>query len=121
MEWSRLQTQFVLDHKDLIEKEDWGELYLRSVSALTPFERRHLMLGIAIVAGLIIELDVDSSRYDLFVLTGSGEEITVLRQRHGVPPSDQALMKKLEADLKIMGLSEDLTAKVINRMRVKRA
>ena len=119
MEWNQLQIQFVLDHKDLVEKEDWDELYLRSVSSLTPFERRHLMLGIAIVAGLVIELDVDSSRYGLFVLTGSGEKVTILQQRE-VPTSDLDLMKKLETVLRTMGLSKDLIVKVIGRMRVKR-
>lgn len=120
MEWNRLQIQFVLDHKDLIEEKDWDELYLRSVSPLSPSERRHLMLGIAIVAGLVIELRIESSKYGLFVLTGSGEEVTVLRPTQEVPHSDSALMKKLETDLKTIGLSEDLIVKVIGRMRVKR-
>ena len=122
MEWNRLQIQFLLDNKDLVEKEDWDEFYTRAIgSSLSPFERRHLMAGIAIVAGLDLELDIHSSGYGLFVITKTGNDIAIFRRSSVTYLSDVTIMRSLSEDLKTMRFSSDLITSVIGKMKVKRS
>ena len=121
MEWNRLQIQFISDNEDLIEKEDWDELYVRAIKILSPFERRHLMAGIAIVAGLDLELDIHSGGYCLFVITKTGNDIAIFRRSPVTNLSDMAIMGSLSEGLKTMGFSNDLLARVIGNMKVKRS
>lgn len=121
MEWNRLQIQFLLDNKDLAEKEDWDGLYTKATEVLSPFERRHLMVGIAIVAGLGLELDIHPSGYSLFVITKTGNDIIILRRDPVTDLSDMTIMKSLSEGLKTMRFSSDLITKVMGRMKINRS
>ena len=123
MEWSQEQLKFIEDNRGILEKEGYDEFWLRAYGQLTPFQARHLMLGVALVAGLRVELIVRPKQHvSMFVVNGgTGNSISIMSRGITTSPSDLDLTKMVDSVLTVMGVSQDLIASVIGKMKVWRA
>ena len=126
MEWNQDQIQFLLDNKDVIEKEDWSEFWARSYqSSLSLNERKHLLLGISVLKGLPITLRVKpildegvSSKLD--VELDVDLKVVIARMDFDETWSDSEIMKEYSESLKYKGLSQYLIEEVWSKVKVER-
>ena len=121
MEWNELQLNFIKKNKEVIERCDSDELWLRAIRVLSPFEARQIMISFALISGLEIELRVlANDQISLFIVTETGSMIKIFTRVIQVTPSDLELTKKIEGALNTMGVSPGLITKVMGTMKVKR-
>ena len=128
MEWNDKQVNFLKDNEKLIEEKKWAELWdLSGISdySLDREERKHLFLGIAVIANLPIKLEItvqadgDQKAIMALYLGSYFDRITILRGYFSRKDSVSEILETFKSYLKPnYGCSYDLIKKIINQVEV---
>ena len=125
MEWNQEQVQFLLDNKALInESKDFTKEWDASGdSNLDLFERKHLLLGIALAAGLEIRAEIKNKTLEssLFVFLNPQDKIVIARWEFDDTPTDSQIFNfYLNEIISKLGVSRELAEEVMARVKLRR-
>jgi hypothetical protein len=125
MEWNQEQIQFLLDNKALInEAKDFTKVWDASGdSNLDLLERKHLLLGIALAAGLEIIAEIKNKTLEsrLYVFLNSQNKIVIGRWEFDDTPTDSQIFNLYLSDIiSKLGASRELAEKVMGKVKLRR-
>jgi hypothetical protein len=120
MEWSQEEIKFLEKNGYLLEEGDWDEFWLRTYGSLNSSSAKHLFLGVALVTGRKIKLEVyRKSNFILMTVAADTDEVKIFKSKC-TDLSDISLMEAVEKGLTNIGASSNFIERVIGKMEVVR-